>query len=205
MQHAKQKESERDKRIHARMENVEVMHDNLYVGTPTEIIERVEAIGREERNQWENGFRKSDRSAAAYRRTYGAYVESLSPQGRITVEDFTRLEAKELQLAQWLADAGHTVDFRNANAHNATDGKTTDVLLDHELWEFKRIESRRAKKIGERIAEKAEKQGPRFVVDMSTSTIDETVAMQKVAELLDNPFVEEVILIIDGKALRQKK
>ena len=203
--YAKRHEAERAERIRKRIESAEVVHDRLYEATPKEIAERAEEIGREERNRWENGFRKTDRSAASYRRTYGKYVESFSPEGRITVEDFTRLEAKELQLAQWLADAGHTVEFRNADAHNANDGKTTDVFLDGVLWEFKRSETKNVKKMAGLITERLDRQGPRFVLDLSISKTDRDKAIEKVASLLDDPEISEILVVRDGKAVLYKK
>lgn len=195
----------REKRIRRRIEEAVTIHEHLYRETPEQVAELVEEIERAEKREWEMGYRKTDRSAASYRRTYGAFVESFSPEGRIKVENFTRLEAKELQLAQWLANAGCTVEFRNADAHNKADGKTTDVLLDGVMWEFKRSESKSIAKMTRLITERLDRQGPKFVLDLCISRTDRDSAIRRVAELLEDQAIDEILVVRDGKATLYKK
>lgn len=203
--YAQQKAAELEERIRDRIARAEIIHDSLYTETPEQVTKLVEAIRKEESRQWEMGYRKTDRGKKSYRKTYGAYVESFSNDGRIKVEDFTRLEAKELQLAQWLADAGHTIEFRNPDEHNKNDGKTTDVFLDGKLWEFKRSESKSVKKMAGLVTERLEKQGPRFVLDLSVSKTDRDKAIEKVARMLEDPRISDILVVRDGKAVLYKK
>lgn len=193
-------EIERRDGRHRRIDEMEIIHEDLYSETPEQVKEEEQRIAKEERSVWENGYRKSDRSSAKYRETYGAFVESFSPEGRIRIEDFTRVESKEIQLAKWLASAGHTVEFRNADDHRKTDGKTTDVILDGVLWEFKRSESKSVKKLATLITKRLGRQGPRFVVDLSVSPLDLGVALEKLANLLDDSNVDQFIVVAEGRA-----
>lgn len=99
-------------------------------------------------------------TADSYRRNYVSLVESLVSDNPIRVEDFVKLEGKELQEAVWVARSGHSITFRNPERHNAVDGNTSDVLFDGIACDFKRSESGNVSKLVRRITEKFERQGP---------------------------------------------
>ena len=84
-------------------------------------------------------------------------------------------------------------------------GRTSDVMLDGELWDFKRIESGNKQKIFERIIGKVGKQGPNFVLDLSVSSIPLESAFAESAALLEYDGVEQIIIIKDRRAWLLRK
>lgn len=163
-----------------------------------------ERIGKEIRTLWG----KAKTSAEAYRDVFARYVEGLSSKGAITIEDFTKPEAKELQIAAWLSEAGMTVDLRNSNDPKRSDsGNTSDAYLDGVLCDFKRVTSGNSRKIGQRVKEHLDRQGPDFVVDISCSSISRTEAESCAGELLNRSEVGRIYILVDGglEVIERKK
>lgn len=149
-------------------------------------------------------FRKTDRSAAAWRETVGKLIESFSSSGKVTSEDFADPRGKELQVAGWLARHGIDSEFRNPDVHKSTDGNTSDLLLWDDTWDIKRVTSPNPKKIGSAIFSK-KTQGPNFIVDLSCSQISIGDAKAKIAQIIEDNRVRNVILIKGGDAIMFKK
>ena len=105
------------------------------------------------------------------------------------------LEGKEIQVGLWLANAGCKIVFRNADAHKLTDGNTSDVLLDGMLFDVKRVSSNSVSKLKRRVTEKIPRQGPNFVVDLSTSEIRREDAEDAIAWILEDPGVQKIIFL----------
>lgn len=134
-----------------------------------------------------------------YRAEYASVVEEACGSNFICIEDFTKIEGKELQEAIWLAKSGHSIEFRNPNDHKGTDGNTSDVLVDGVTCDFKKIESKSRKKMMRRITEKLGKQGPAFLVDLSGNEIKKEEAEILLSRLLDDDMVETIYLVKKGE------
>lgn len=145
-------------------------------------------------------------STKTYRASYAEYVASLVPDNPIRIEDFTKLEPKELQEAAWLARAGHKVTLRNANDRKDVPGaNTSDILVDGILCDFKKIESGSLSKLSRRVTEKLGRQGPYFLVDISESSITRDAAEARISRLLDDERIEGVFLVSSGTIELMKK
>lgn len=188
-------------RVWRRLEGAEVIAKDLYQGGPVSINREAEKLDKALAKEWA-AHKAIDSSAKAYRDTYGRFVESQSMSGAITIEDFTRIEGKELQLGRWLSGIGWDVGYRNPDLAYQRGDKTSDLFLNGLRYEAKRIASSNPKKIGTRINEKLDLQGPRFIIDLSCSEMSREEAEAKIAWLLEDPRIEEVLLI-KAKALKR--
>ena len=187
---------DRERRIGRRIEGAEVLHRDFCPKSIAEVRAQRAQYDAELKRQW-NEYTKRGKTAEAYAETVGSYVEGLVSSGRLRVEPFVDLKldkGKEVQLAKWLADAGHEVLLRSTMSSS----DTNDALIDAVVWEFKRIESSNPRKITQRIMEKVPRQGPRFVVDLSESGVCKSDAQRKVAELLDRRGVTQIMLVHEG-------
>ena len=97
------------------------------------------------------------------------------------------LEGKEIQVGLWLANAGCKIVFRNADAHKLTDGNTSDVLLDGMLFDIKRGVVKQRVEVKKEGNRENPRQGPNFVVDLSTSEIRREDAEVAIAWILEDP------------------
>lgn len=137
---------------------------------------------------------------------YAEYVRSFSSLGEITIDEFTNLEAKELQVASWLSGKGLDVHFRNPEKAKLLGELTSDCTIDKELFDIKRVESSNPGKIWSRVTEKKGKQGENFVVDLSMSDISLEDAMKECNALLVKGKASKIMLVINKKAyVMQKK
>lgn len=134
------------------------------------------------------------KTAESYRRHYVSYVKSVAGES-VEVEDFVKLEPKELQEAKWLTEFGERVLLRDPNMH----GNTSDALVGGTLCDFKKIESSNIRKIAQRVTDKLDRQGPAFLVDLSASGIEKEEAEVQVAVLLDDPRVERIYMVKNGR------
>ncbi len=191
-------------RVWKRLEGAEVVAKDLYAGGPVSIRRQADGLDRALAKEWA-AHKAIDSSAKAYQDTYGRFVESQSAGGRISIEDFTRIEGKELQLATWLSGIDWDVAFRNPNDATRAGASTSDFLVNGLLYEAKRISSSNPKKIGTRINEKLGLQGPRFIVDLSCSEMTREEAEAKIAWLLEDERIEEMLLVKSKTGLRLKK
>lgn len=121
------------------------------------------------------------------------------------IDDFNKTQGEEVQLASWFSRNGNDVLIRNPDRSYALNGETNDFLIDGKTYEAKRIESSNPTKIAKRITEKADRQGPRFIADLSISDIDRETAEMKIAYLLEDPRIEEILLVKSGTLKRFKK
>ena len=144
-------------------------------------------------------------NVSTYRELYARPITSAVPENPIEIEDFAKLEGKELQEAIWMARTGHPVRFRNPNDHHAVGENTSDVLLDGTTCDFKKITSPKMKKAVREIAGKLERQGPAFLLDITSSQITEEQAMTRMAVLLDDPNIEKVYVVKNGSVSQLKK
>lgn len=182
-------------RAQNRRSKAEMLNDSLYAQDKPAIEREAAELESKLKKLW--GMK--DKSQ------YLEFIRSSALDGSIDAEAETQIFGKELQLARWLSSLGWNIRFRNANKHKDTDGKTSDFLIDEVLWEAKRIESPHLAKIARRITQKLDRQGPRFIVDLSTNSIEEDLAEFKIALLLDDPKIEEIMIVRDGyvKLLRK--
>lgn len=142
---------------------------------------------------------------SSYRESYAKVVSSAVPENPIEIEDFAKLEGKELQEATWLARTGHKVKFRNPNDHKNTDGNTSDAILDGVTCDFKRVTSPKAKKAVREVTGKLDRQGPMFLLDLTESDLTEDEALVRMAQVLDDPSVDGVIVAKNGRLTCLKK
>ena len=68
------------------------------------------------------------------------------------------------------------------------------------LFDVKRVSSNSVSKLKRRVTEKIPRQGPNFVVDLSTSEIRREDAEVAIAWILEDPGVQKIILIKSGNA-----
>lgn len=144
-------------------------------------------------------YKASGGNAEAYRSEYVSAVKSACGSDLVDLEDFSKIEAKELQEAIWLAKAGHMVEFRNPEFHRILDGNTSDALVDGRLCDFKKIESSSLKKMVRRVTEKLDHQGPTFLVDITESKIRRDEAEIRLARLLDDQRIESLFVLDKGE------
>lgn len=148
---------------------------------------------------------KNGSTKTTYRECYAKAVRSVVPENPIEIEDFSKLEGKELQEAMWLAKTGHKIKFRNPNDHKGTDGNTSDVLLDGVTCDFKKISSPKVKKAVGEITAKLDRQGPEFLLDITESRITEDEALVRMAQLLDDPDITKIFVVKNGRIYELKK
>ena len=121
----------------SRLQNKDVVAFGLYAKGGKGILDAAKKIDSEKSKIWAQ-FKKTDRSAK-----FGRHIKDFSSSGQIATEDFTNPEGKELQVARWLAEHGINCMFRNPDIHKYTGGNTSDLLIDGETWDMKRVTSAR--------------------------------------------------------------
>lgn len=169
---------------------------NLFPSDRKAIEEDAARLERDLQRLWSEG----KGSKKAYRETYARRIEESSIGGEITIDDFTKIEAKELQAATWLSLADMSVHFRNPNDRHRTDSEnTSDIYLDGVLCDIKRITSGNVRKIKQRVLEHIERQGPEFVIDLSCTPISKGDAERAVGDLLRRPEISKIYILIDGR------
>ena len=141
----------------------------------------------------------------SYRENYASYVRSFVAERPIQIEDFTVLQGKELQEAAWLARTGRDVVLRNPDAHKFTDGNTSDSLIDGVTCDFKKVTSSKAKKAVREIVGKLDRQGPMFLLDLSSSSIRLEDIEVRMAKLLDDQHIESILIVKNGLIEEIKK
>lgn len=158
--------------------------------------ERASELGEIQKglSEAEARYRAMGKTANAYRATVGKFIESLSENGTLKVEDFTSLEPFEIQEAAWIASTGRTVVLRNADAHKFSDGNTSDAAVDGQTCDFKRVRSANPKKIASRVFEHPT-QGPNYIVDITCSAISEQAALAKCSWILNDRRIESIGII----------
>lgn len=148
---------------------------------------------------------KNGTTINTYRECYAKTVRSMVPDNPIEIEDFSKLDGKELQEAMWLARTGHKVKFRNPNDHKGADGNTSDVMLDGVTCDFKKVISPKLKKAVGEITAKLDRQGPEFLLDITESRITEDEALVRMAQLLDDPDITKILVVKNGRIHELKK
>lgn len=174
-------------------------------GFPDDVVADCERLEGLLADCWASYLREG-KNVESYRRNYAAFVESSVPENPIRIEDFARLEGKELQEAMWLSRTGYDVKFRNPDVHLRKDGNTSDSLVDGATCDYKRVTSASMKKAVREITAKLDRQGPGFVLDLSAGKLGADEARTRVAMLLDEPKIERVYLVSkDGSIETLKK
>lgn len=191
-------------RVWKRLDSAETISRSFYQGDVSSVVREAGEIDEQLRIAW-SGFKSANRSAVDYRLTYGRVVASYSSIGDIMIDDFSKTQGKEVQLASWFSRNGNDVLIRNPDRSYALNGETNDFLIDGKTYEAKRIESSNPTKITKRITEKADRQGPRFIADLSISDIDRETAEMKIAYLLEDPRIDEILLVKSGTLKRFTK
>lgn len=150
-------------------------------------------------------IRKAWNANRGNRDGYLKSIGSLSVIGKIGADGYPRIDGHEAQLAIWLSAIGKNVTFRDPNKEYYSGNRASDMLMDGDLWEAKRITSSNPQKIVKRITEKFDRQGPNFIVDLSVSEVPDEAAFVKLAKLLDDPKIERFLIVKNGKLLRMAK
>lgn len=190
------------RRVYERIQSAEVRH-GLYEGGRSELDAQEEELERQLEEAWSQ-YEASAKSASDYQRTVGKAISSLSKRGTIDVEDFSpKPRSKELQEMKWLADSGLDISARNPNDHLRSDGNTSDLTVNDELWDLKRVTSSNPNKIAQAMLRK-KKQGPNFIIDLTRSDISRDAAMAKVAWVLDDERISKVAIIKGGDLILMK-
>lgn len=185
-------------RIYSRIEKAESLTCKTHAVPKDEIVRSCRRFDSMLKKEWRR-YSHDKIGSDSYRSGYAKVVEEAAVDAPVSIEDFTKIEGKELQISSWLSSYGFSVNLRNADDSDRRDpGNTSDAYIDDELWEFKRIESSNLSKMTKRITEKLPRQGPNFVVDLSLSAIGMDEASLKIASLLDDPFVRQVMIIKPG-------
>ena len=189
----------RDERIQRRIENATVIGEDIHSMTAAEVANEAQKwddelaeIAERTPNLWD--------SRNAYRK-YAEYVEGKATKASITIDDFAKIEGKELQIAQWFSNIGVEIHFRNHNDHD----NKSDVGMLGMLFDFKRFVSKNPKQIGGKIREKLDTQGPGFVIDLSISPITLEDGLRQAANLLENERVERILVIKDARVIELRK
>lgn len=165
-------------------------------GFPDDVKADCERLNRSLAESWA-AYLDGGKSVESYRENYASLVESTVPENPIRIEDFVKLEGKELQESIWLAKTGHRVVLRNPDIHLRADGNTSDALVDGMTCDYKRIASASLKKAVREVTGKLERQGPSFTLDLTVSKIGADEARVRMVMLLDDPKIE-VIHIVTG-------
>ena len=95
------------------------------------------------------------------------------------------------------------LSIRNPNDHSKGDGNTSDLLVEGELWDLKRVTSPNPNKIAQAMLRK-KRQGPNSVIDLTRSDISRVAAMAKVAWVLEDERVSKVAIIKGGDLILMK-
>ncbi len=173
-----------------RIDNAKTLSKELYSGSVDEIEREALELDHMARRLWKTGL--------------DGVAEKISSAGTVAFEQHVIPKGKELQEAKWLAAMGWNVTFRYDMAHLFNDGNTSDIFVDGETWDLKRIVSANPNKIAQNIFKK-NLQGPNFVIDLSISDMTESAALAKCASILDDARVERILLIVARKAILLKK
>lgn len=191
-------------RVWERLENAETISKSFYKGSPSDVEREAADIDAVLSRAWRE-YRHGDRSKESYQSIYGGTVASYASSGSIAIEDFTKAHGKEVQLASWLSNYGEDVVLRNPNVAFGKGESSADFMVFGKTYEAKRITSSYVKKIGTRINEKADKQGPRYIIDLSCSKMRRDDAEIAIAWLLEDERVEEILLVKSGTLKRFRK
>lgn len=182
--------------------------DGLATGSPITIYDKddkktladeLEGYSRILSASW-GRYAARGKTSEAYREECASKIKELAP-GMVFLDDFCHLEAKEVQEAVWLAKSGHMVLFRNPEQHLSSDRNTSDVLVDGETCDFKKITSNNISKVVKRVTAKLDRQGPYFLVDLSESQIEMETARARLSELIDGNKIRGIYLVCEGKML----
>lgn len=146
----------------------------------------------------------SDLLDAAFKSNPEAVLADISSIGAVSAEPGCHIRGKELQEAKWMAALGHDVHFRDPDKHISSDGNTSDVEIDGDTWDFKRITSGNPNKIAQNIIRKV-RQGPNFLIDLTLSSMKEGEALCKAASVLDEDGVNSVLVITRTRISLLKK
>lgn len=190
-------------RIYNRTQDALKTGRQLYKLSKEEIEAEVQTIA-DGLSQALASFKQSNRTAKDYQDTVGKFVSSFSDGGKISIDDFTKIEAKELQIASFLSSLGRDILFRNPDYHLKKEGNTSDLRMDDKLWEIKRVESANPNKIARRIFEKPN-QGPNYIIDLSVSKMKLDQAICKAAYCLEDNKVNQILIVHNGKIYIVKK
>lgn len=190
---------EKQKRIRRRIDNATTISRRLYEGGADVVLNEAKILDEKLDDAWKKHIAGGG-NRISYADSYAQFISDATG-GKVSIEDFAKIEGKELQVARWLSDfMGHVV-IRNPEKYKiAIGGNTSDMLIGDELWEQKRISSTNSRKIKKRVTEKLDRQGPNFIVDLSVSQMDVLDAEIAIAELLDDDAVKKIVLIENGRA-----
>lgn len=181
-----------------RLEHSRQIATKVYDMSREDVAFQAQLINGELANAWTRTPNISN-DAKAYRNSYGVLIERLATNASIHVEDFTKVRGKEAQLARWLSKAGIELTLRNPDTHQSVDGNTSDVQMRGLTFDFKRVESKNISRMVKLVTEKLGEQGPGFVIDLSVSEMNADQALRRCAQLLDDPQIEEIIVVKGGK------
>ena len=192
-----------EQRVYERIINSRAEAVRVYESSRDELRDEVKHLDKLLKDAWKEFINNDDDES--YERCYGSLNAGLTPDNPISIERGTNLQAKELQEAIWLSRAGYKVALRNPELHKLADGNTSDALLDGATCDFKKVESSKVKKMSKRVTEKLDRQGPVFLVDLSLSGMRTTEAEARAARLVDDPRIDAICLIAEGKLRVIKK
>ncbi|MDO4854421.1 MAG: hypothetical protein Q4A43_03285 [Coriobacteriia bacterium] len=173
-----------------RVENKTVITDELHELSRKEIVEEAVLLDK--------------LAKRAHEASFDELTRVLSSSGAVSFEEGSVPKGKELQVTKWLASVGWDSLFRNEIAHFDSDGNTSDLLIDAETWDVKRITSSNPNKIAQAIFKK-KYQGPNYVIDLSLSDMSESEALAKCASILDDDRVGKIALIMSKKLMFMKR
>ena len=190
-------------RWYARVESAKSSRVEL-PGSRRDVESECAAIQEALDEAWDS-YLAGGKTKESYRERYASYVRSFVADRPIQIEDFTVLQGKELQEAAWLARTGRDVVLRNPDAHKFTDGNTSDSLIDGVTCDFKKVTSSKAKKAVREIVGKLDRQGPMFLLDLSSSSIRLEDIEVRMAKLLDDQHIESILIVKNGLIEEIKK
>lgn len=145
---------------------------------------------------WRESKQRND-----YAGTLEEYIASFSGNGTIVSQRWAKPEGKELQVASWLAQKGHEIEFIKPSGIRGD--RTPDIRLDGELWEIKRIETKNPTKMKSRISDGLN-QSRNVIVDLSINEDADTLEATAI-EMLEDPRASQIMVIIDGSMRIYKK
>lgn len=186
-------------RIWKRLDNAEVIHEDLYTLSKSKIINEAELYDSEIKRLWKLGKHQSHEYM---NKEIDVLANAMSGVGNIALERNAKPQGKELQLFSWLANKGHDIYFIKPS--DVKGDKTPDVLIDGVAWEAKRIETPVFKKIRTRIGEAANQSG-NIIVDASISSVDKERLRFEVCDMLEDRRINQILLIINKKAILFRK
>lgn len=179
-----------------RFESAEEVDSGLYAMTTDKIAMEASELDKAIKPL----FRKAKKSRD-YAGVFEAYLAEHAKRGTITGQYWARPEGKELQLASWLAEKGHDVEFLRPSADPGS--RTPDVRIDGDLWEIKRITTTNCTKAKSRVGD-ALNQSENVIVDLSVNENAKEIEMA-VIEVLDDRRASNLLVIRDGKSIRYTK